>query len=535
MMNLKDIIQFKICFLTVIIIIISHSSIYAQVNTGEEIVISSEHYLVVGADLRTDINGDGGIEDNDNIPEEDNPGKYIACNNDYDLDPTNEKDDLTWESGQKIRERFTKENEFCKVHMNLYSPDQAGDIINAKIKQGILKLERENANIRVWWKDDETHQYKRVLYTDLSEYWNLETDDPQREEWHSRDFFQYIKERLFVEGIKEGSCKLTLSYYKDYEAFEKKVDPGHSDSIMFNIVKVEFVNDSGNAITTQEIGKDPNFISDETLTIKYKIVPNILSASECSWEVVKDQITNSIKTDDPNNYNPDYANNQFSFKSQHAEEDPNAGSYNKTKGLKYKLKFKHKAIYFIDFIIEQDDINRARQESKIIHPNETVPDRTKYKGVKERLYKGTTTAHFRNRNMWLDQGIGAIDETIRGNNAYTDKVWYSCSWRSPYYNKTKSEYFTHPSGKAVDCRPEGKDQTKQNYHDQWDTIKEMGTTVLLEKGGKILRSKSKWYPLEPGDPSYSEIVSRTWEYKEDDQELELAYRYATHYHVANYP
>lgn len=158
-----------------------------------------------------------------------------------------------------------------------------------------------------------------------------------------------------------------------------------------------------------------------------------------------------------------------------------------------------------------------------------------YKGVNTRLFKGTTTSCFSTRDMWLDQGIGTIDTNIH--NSYPNVV-YSCSWRSPYFNKIlESGSFAHPSGKAVDCLPAGDGQTPQNFHDQWDTIKGKGTTVLLEKGGKILRSKNTgWKHLLEGDPQYNSLYpDRTWSYIEASQTIELGYRNATHYHVANYP
>jgi len=237
MMNLGDITQFRIGFLLMIIIVIPFGSVYAQVNAEEETRIPSEHYVRVEADLRTDMNGDGRIEDNDNIPEEDDPGKYIAYNNDYDLDPTNNRADWEWGPEQKVQERFTQEDEFCKIHMNLFPLDQAGNMINIHIKKGILKLEREDPNIRVWWKDTNENQYKQVLDQNRFEYWNLEIDDPELEKKHSRDFYEFIKDKMCVEGIKVGTSILTLSYYKDFNTFNNNGTPEHSDSVKFNIIK----------------------------------------------------------------------------------------------------------------------------------------------------------------------------------------------------------------------------------------------------------------------------------------------------------
>jgi len=289
----------------------------------------------------------------------------------------------------------------------------------------------------------------------------------------------------------------------------------------------------GNSTTVEEIGKDPDFISEETLTIKYRITPDVLVKSDYTWEIEKAQTASIIKTGDSSNPEIDHANKQFSFKPQHDEGSSPSGSSNRTKGLKYNLKFKYNSTYPFTFTIEQDDINRARQESKIIFSK--VPARDKYKEVNTRLFKGTTVSCFPDRKMWLDQDIGTIDTNIY--NSYSN-VWYSCSWRSPYFNKhLGSNSFAHPSGKAVDCRPDGQNQTAQDYKNQWDTIKGMGTTVLLELGGRILRSKNTgWKKLTPTDSYYdSNHPNRTWEYKEPGATIELGYRNASHYHIANYP
>jgi len=310
-----------------------------------------------------------------------------------------------------------------------------------------------------------------------------------------------------------------------------------SEPIPFELIvlKVELVD------TVEAIGKNKNFISGETLTIKYKITPDILTESDYRWEILEDQTIRSMKTAPPAGGpipNIDHANRQFSFIPQHGEGNSPAGTAERTKGLRYRLRFRYKDSYPYEFIIEQDDVNRARQEQKIIHPNETVPAIEQYKGVETRLFKGTTASTcFPDRNMWLDQGIGAIDNSIY-NGGYPN-VYYSCSWRSPYYNKTISDYFGHPSGKAVDCRPAGENQTAQDYQQQWDVIVTIGTTVLLENGDRITKSNSRgWYPLSKEDADYNpQYPDRTWGYKRPGETIEIGYKLenVSHYHIAVYP
>ncbi len=294
-------------------------------------------------------------------------------------------------------------------------------------------------------------------------------------------------------------------------------------------------------IDSQTIAKEHNFISNGLLEIPYSFTGTVPADVDYDFQVVSNQTVNDVmKTGAPTELTVDKINKRIKFKPQATGSSIN-GTSNRSIGLKYRITFLYKSTPTQTFDIEQDDINRARQEYKWFQENGIsiyVPNRDAFGGINNKLYVGTSAANYP-IEAFLNRQLTQLHTSISG--SYPN-VFYTSTWRNPYFNLYLGSEWTsqHLLGKAVDCNPAGAGQSAADYQLQWNTVITLADYCLLEMGGRILRSSGTgWYDLEPGDDYYQ--VGRTWGYipTEDDvlngdsTNIEIGYQRATHYHLDN--
>jgi hypothetical protein len=336
-------------------------------------------------------------------------------------------------------------------------------------------------------------------------------------------------------------------------------------------------------INVSTVNADENFISGSQLTISYTL--NGTPAAAYSFEVVADQTTNStMKTGAPLQ-SPggvagsvlDPSNKTIKFYPQVASDASIVGTNTRSAGLRYRIKYIEGAASVPDIIIEQDDINRARQEyqwfkEKAIIVGSTnsnnmdVPARSEFGGVVEAIAAGKTYSNgtvinypasvFRSGN--LDEIHTWVLELVGVTNPY-----YTSSWRCPYINlKAGSNWLSkHLAGQAADVRPSGINQTPENYQYQWGELGVFFDKVLIEAYGidnngdgvneitfsdPILRASTittngGWHliPSSAG-PSCYYLLNRRWSYIPTDIErsvygdppnIEVGFLRAEWYHI----
>ena len=287
-------------------------------------------------------------------------------------------------------------------------------------------------------------------------------------------------------------------------------------------------------IATATIAKEYNFISGGLLEIPYTFTNSIPADADYDFQIISNQTTNNVmRTGAPEEVIIDKINKKIKFKPQATGSSIN-GTANRPLGLKYKIVFLYKAIPTQEFYIEQDDINRARQEYKWFQENGAtiyVPNRDVFIGVDSKLYVGTTAANYP-KEAFLNRQLTQLHTSI---SAIYPNVFYTSTWRNPYFNlylgsDWASQYLL---GKAVDCKPEGAGQTPEQFKEQWDIVITLADICLLEKEGRgILRSSvNDLSPLNENDPYYA--PNRTWGYIAPGDTIELGYKNATHYHLDN--
>ena len=126
--------------------------------------------------------------------EEEDPGTYIAVNDDDDND--NEMED-------KDETQVLRENDLVWISIELPST----------LDEGTVTLTRSSTKIRVW-KDPEKGAGNEILVGQDSKEWSLATEASE---------FQACQNNLFVEGISAGFADLTVAYSDGGSASQDKV------------------------------------------------------------------------------------------------------------------------------------------------------------------------------------------------------------------------------------------------------------------------------------------------------------------------
>ncbi|MCX7641556.1 MAG: hypothetical protein N2Z20_02845 [Elusimicrobiales bacterium] len=264
-------------------------------------------------------------------------------------------------------------------------------------------------------------------------------------------------------------------------------------------------------IDTQTIAKEHNFLSTCLLEVPYSFTGGTPADIDYDFQVVSNQTVNDkMKTGAPTELVIDKTNKKIKFKPQ-ATGSSIDGTKDKPVGLKYKIIFIYKGTPVQYYYIEQDDINRARQEYQWFQENGIsiyVPNRDAFGGINSKLYVGTPAANYL-IEAFLNRQLTQLHTSISG--SYPN-VLYTSTWRNPYWNLYLGSEWTsqHLLGKAVDCKPAGAGQTAINYKNQWSTVITLADFCLLEMGGRILKSSvTGWYNLVSGDDYYNPAENRT--------------------------
>lgn len=304
-------------------------------------------------------------------------------------------------------------------------------------------------------------------------------------------------------------------------------------------------------ISIADINKDENFLGGTTLTVPYTTT---LADNDYAITVTSEgstQTTMTTKAIAAGDVTILKTEKNITIKCS-SEGSSTNGIATKTTGLKYKIAFTKSSdnTDLGNFIIEQDDINRAREEYHVIIAStcQAVPARSAFKSdLDNALYVGTAYTNFgKNFLCATTGGIDAIHTKLIGINDATSQQakysspYYSCSWRAPYHNKSVSTATCSPhvKGAACDSKPAGSSQTAQDFSDQFDDIKNSYNHWILEQGGKEIRiwselaknpSSDGWKKQAAGDPNPGQLFSYIDATK--TPAIEDGYKIASHYHL----
>lgn len=266
-------------------------------------------------------------------------------------------------------------------------------------------------------------------------------------------------------------------------------------------------------INPTSVSYDPNFLSDTELLVNVGI--NTVSGPTpeptlFEFKVVSAQDTNTLMLSaPPTDVQMDWTRSVLVFKPQATGSDT-TGSLLNPVGLKYRIDINYGGCFLQSYTIEQDEINKARQEYKWFKEvgsyTGAVPARAIFKVVDPRLRVGST-AHYVN---FYDDTITSIDNAVH---AIYGSVQYSCSWRSPYVNIDPSigsnfgSY--HLFGRAVDCYPYGiGTTTAADWQREWGNLVALTTAALLERNNIEIRENvadayNGWRAIPLGEPLYN--------------------------------
>lgn len=182
-------------------------------------------------------------------------------------------------------------------------------------------------------------------------------------------------------------------------------------------------------IDEDNVAKNANFLAGKDLIIPYKFLDDKPKESDMGFEIESLRSSESFMKTPTATITHDYANRRLKVTIPQNTGSSTSWYDKKTVGLMYEIIYKVNGSIKQRFTIEQDDINRARQEYQA--RGLSYQDREKF-GVIQALYLGETPRKNYPKEAFLEDGYKKIYDILKAT-YYT--ITFTSTWRNPYFNK----------------------------------------------------------------------------------------------------
>ena len=278
-------------------------------------------------------------------------------------------------------------------------------------------------------------------------------------------------------------------------------------TLQFNVLQVIFVDNQDNQRTEAQIGDDDNFVSWSTLSLKYKILPE-LPDSDYDWEVVKGTPTVGVhdglgtpvvkNPDDQTSHlaKIDKTNKLIQF-IPGSTDSKLVASRERAKPLAFKFNFKYKGEAIRTFDVQQSGKNTIREEYMVYsadYSNITVDNLPKHSDFDISLEQRYWKACAYNASE-IPGGDNLNRLGIKLDSVALGKYSITSSYRNPFRNDTisKSMNSRHVWSDAFDLRDSKGGATTELQTEVWAKIKD------LPEFGQVI--------IESQDPTVSRFVT----------------------------
>ena len=245
-------------------------------------------------------------------------------------------------------------------------------------------------------------------------------------------------------------------------------------------------------IDTQTINADPEFLSTKLLGIQYSFNGPEPDQSDYDFEILSDQISNDVMmTGEPTDISINKETREIFFRPQ-ATGSRELGTSVKSVGLRYRINYRLNNQIMNFFIIEQDEVNRARQEyqwfKESVVSTLSVPGRSAFSGINQTLHSLDmgSTRHNYNASDYYSGTLQTMHNLLVAN---LPDIHYTCSWRAPYKNRSVGSGWTskHLFAKAFDIYTNGTTRpTPAQFKNAWQHVNLNGYRCILEDGGRVI-------------------------------------------------